>query len=315
LNKLEKTINNLKNKASADELLSVNMLKDIFDVVGYPLLNIINTSLETGVVPSELKSSVIIPIPKIANPKKPEELRPINLLPAIEKVLEIIVHEQLVNYLEDNGILFVGQSGFRSKHSCESACQFLLSKWKKQIDEGNIIVSVFVDLKRAFETINRNKLIDICKVYGVGGTVLNWLENYLNDRYQTTKVANTMSQKIKINYGVPQGSVLGPLLFILYINDIDKYICNSFINLYVVLSVSGTNFEQVVDIINNELNVLNNWLKFKSLKLNATKTKCMILGTRHKCKLFKESNFEIRIDSVCIDQVEEVGYLGVQLDP
>lgn len=101
--------------------------------------------------------------------------------------MEIVVHEQLSEYLEKNNILYEGQSGFRSDHSCESACQFVLCRWKKDMDRGDITVSVFVDLKRAFETIDREKLITTCEVYGVKATALKWFKSYLSGRYRTTK--------------------------------------------------------------------------------------------------------------------------------
>lgn len=277
-----------------------------------------NSSLESGILPKDLKCSVVVPVPKVDNPKKLEELRPVNLIPIIDKVLELLVHEQLTEYFEKNNIFCQGQFGFRNKHSCESACQFVFSKWKKDIDEGNIVLGVFVDLKRAFETIDRKKLIEMCGVYGVGGVALGWLGSYLDKRYQITKIDDRVSQQMEICYGVPQGSVLGPLLFILYINDITKYVRNSFVNLYAddtVLSVSGTNYLEVVNIMNSELKKLDNWLKFKKLKLNADKTKFMVFGSQHNCKLFKELNFNITIESVNIEQVDIFKYLGIQLDP
>lgn len=317
LNKLERTITQLKNKSSGDDILSVKLLKNIFHTVGFPLLNLINTSIKKGMLPAELKISTVVPIPKVNFPKKGEELRPINLLPVVEKVIERVVHEQINEYLEKKAIFYEGQSGFRNKHSCESACQLVLSKWKKEIDNGNIIVSVFVDLKRAFETIDRQKLLKTCEVYGIEGTVLKWLQHYLTDRHQRTKIGVKSSQKSCIKYGVPQGSVLGPLLFILYINDVKRYLTKSDVNLYAddtVISVSGPNFKEVVDIINKELNIFKNWLYVKKLKLNSTKTKCMVFGTRNKCKLAMNEKLHIKIDSVIIEQVTEVQYLGIKLD-
>lgn len=319
LNKLRTTIEKLKkNKASGDEIICAKLIKKLYNVIGYPLLHIVNSSLESGILPKDLKCSVVVPVPKVDNPKKLEELRPVNLIPIIDKVLELLVHEQLTEYFEKNNIFCQGQFGFRNKHSCESACQFVFSKWKKDIDEGNIVLGVFVDLKRAFETIDRKKLIEMCGVYGVGGVALGWLGSYLDKRYQITKIDDRVSQQMEICYGVPQGSVLGPLLFILYINDITKYVRNSFVNLYAddtVLSVSGTNYLEVVNIMNSELKKLDNWLKFKKLKLNADKTKFMVFGSQHNCKLFKELNFNITIESVNIEQVDIFKYLGIQLDP
>ncbi|KAJ8930498.1 hypothetical protein NQ314_016697 [Rhamnusium bicolor] len=128
----------LKSKSVSDSELNVNLLKSLFEVIGYPLLNLVNTVLRTGNMLSELKVSTIVPVPKVKDPSKPSEYRPINLLPIIDKIIEIVVSKQLTEYFEENSLLYDGQSGFRKKHSCESAVQ--------------LVLSVFGDLQRAFET-------------------------------------------------------------------------------------------------------------------------------------------------------------------
>ncbi|KAL3277357.1 hypothetical protein HHI36_012707 [Cryptolaemus montrouzieri] len=167
LNKLSNIITQMKNKSSGDELLSVALLKSLFPVIGYPLLNFVNSCLRTAELPTDLKCSIIIPVPKVNAPKGPVDFRPINLLPVLEKVLEIIVYEHLIKFIEKNDILFPFQSGFRKNHSCESACQLVCTKWKRDIDKGNIILGVFVDLKTAFEIVDRERLLVKCERLGI----------------------------------------------------------------------------------------------------------------------------------------------------
>nr|CAI5833762.1 unnamed protein product [Callosobruchus analis] len=316
LNRLRKTIMQLNSKATGDELLTVRLIKELFDTIGYPLLNIINTSLQNGILPPELKKSTVVPVPKTRNPGKYEDLRPINLMPVVEKILEILVHGELVDHLVKNEILYEGQSGFRQDHSCETACQLVCAKWKKEIDEGKIIVSVFVDLKRAFETIDRKRLLEKCEKYGLKGVVLKWLNDYLSNRWQRVKIENVYSECLKVEHGVPQGSVLGPLLFLIYINDIQHFLKESFISLFAddtLISVSGSNIKHVVEIVNREMIHLSEWLKCNKIKLNVQKTKCMVIGSRHNCQRVSD-NISVKIDDISISVVDQIKYLGVQID-
>lgn len=318
ISELRKIVYSFKNKSTSDSLLSVELVKKLFGVIGYPLLYIINTSITTGRFPSELKTSVIVPIPKVSNPSVPADFRPINLLPVIDKIIETIICNQLRTYFETNCLLYDGQSGFRNKHSCESALQYTCAAWRKNMSESRITLSVFVDLKRAFETIDRDILISKLGLYGIRGNALNWIKNFLDNRYHQTKVEGVESGKRHSVWGVPQGSVLGPLLFIIYINDIYMKLTNSFVNLFAddtLISVSGQNFEQLTTRLNDELKTLYVWLCENKLKLNSAKTKCMVIGSRANCQKYLNLNLALNINGENVQFVNEIKYLGVILDP
>lgn len=207
LTKLKETVYSLKDCAGVDSVTK-RVMTDSFDVVGEQLLAIVNRSLESGEFPQPWKRTLVIPIPKVPKSTRPEDHRPINILPLYEKVLETIVKEQLLAFVDRTKVLLEEQSGFRKHHSCESALNLLLLKWKQAIEEGKIVLSVFVDLKRAFETIDRTKLKAVLRRYGVRGSALKWFSSYLDSRTQVTRYNGSTSAATAVDLGVPQGSVL-----------------------------------------------------------------------------------------------------------
>lgn len=286
---------------------------DALDVVAVDLLDIVNSSLSKGEFPDAWKQTLVIPIPKIPNSKKPEDHRPINMLPLYEKVMETIVKEQVTAYIDRLGVLVSEQSGFRKQHSCESALNLLLFKWKQYVERGNIVLSVFVDLKRAFETIDRTKLIQVLKKYGIRGQALNWFSSYLSNRTQVTKYNSAVSPATAVDLGVPQGSVLGPLLFMLYINDIKQALRKVQVNLFAddtVLFMVGDSFDECFDAMNDELVGFTKWLKWKKLQLNIAKTKCMVVTTRR----LNNNGGVVWMDGQAVERVQSIKYLGVMLD-
>lgn len=318
MTELKKIVQKLKTSSTSDDVLTIKLFKEIFCEVSYPVLHLINTSLRTAVVPDDLKTSVIVPIEKVLNPKNPWELRPINLLSLIDKVLETVVKGQLCEHFEKNDLFFEGQSGFRAKFSCESAIQFACSEWREIINKkDHIVINVFVDLQRAFETIDRTKLLHKLKCYGISENVYKWIECYLQNRQQVTKVNGNVSPKVMNNLGVPQGSVLGPLLFIIFINDVGRILKHSNVKLFAddtLISISGNDYNDCVNRLNEDLILFYDWLCDNKLKLNVNKTKCMVIGSKTNCDNFLNSNLKVVIDGKNIEHVNEMKYLGVIID-
>ena len=314
---LRQKISLLKVRNNVNDILTSKFIRNTIDTLGFVLLNFINTSLQYGNFPTELKVSTIVPIPKIQNATEMNDYRPINTLPDIEKLLELSVYDQVVDYFQMNNLFIGNQSGFRKKHSCETAVQLTISKWKQIIDEGNFIVAVFIDFKRAFETIDREILINKLKYYGINGTVLKWFKQYIIERQQVTKIGNSISNALNNNIGVPQGSVLGPLLFIVYLNDINHIDGCDFINLFAddtLVACWGNDINVVVNRMNSVLVKLEKFLNVNKLKLNVLKTKSMILGTKYKLKNINITDFQLKIENENIEWVTEIKYLGIIID-
>lgn len=316
ISEISKIVCSMPAKKGTTDGISTGLLKDIFEAIGPQMTEMINTSLRMGVVPMSLKLAEIIPIPKIQGTNKAEELRPINKLSQVEKLIELIVKEQLNKFILKHDILSINQYGFQRGKSCEMAVQKLISEWKREIGKGMIVGAVFIDLKRAFETVNRTRLVDKLSNYGIGGRVKDWFTSYLTDREQKVIIEDVISKAKKTKHGVPQGSVLGPILFLLYINDITHYIKeNCRIVLFaddMVIYTIGNSSRELEANLNEQLRVLEGYLDDNSLALNKQKTKLMVMkGPREN----KGEWVSIKTcDGTVIEKVNEHKYLGVILD-
>lgn len=313
---LRTTVLSLKNTVGVNDNLSTRVIKDAFDVVGNRFLDVVNLSLSIGTFPERWKTSYIVPVPKIQNSNQCTNFRPINTVPVYEKILEVVVKNQLMEYCDENSVIVGNQSGFRKNHSCESVLLNITDEWYRAMDENYIILAVFLDFKRAFETINRDLLIKKLEKIGMGGTVLKWFQSYLHNRQQKVKYKKCMSQSIQNNFGVPQGTVLGPILFILYVNDIIKCVKNCKISLFAddtMIYIIGKDIENMFNVMNTELQNIFKWLCCNDLCINVDKSKYMLIGSNDKIATI-DSKLCIKINSNKIERVNEIKYLGVILD-
>ena len=324
----------MENKNSKDMFdLSNNLLKKIINNITVPLCHIINTSLKSGEIPYQLKMAKVIPIFKQNGDKDlPTNYRPISLLPIFSKLVEKVVYIQLTDYLSFNNILSNQQYGFQAKKSTIHPMIHLVNEIGKAKNENKFTIGVFCDLRKCFDTISRPKLIKKLSKIGIRGTALKWFENYLSNRKQFVHCNKESSSKLVIDKGVPQGSILGPILFLIYINDLPTAT-----DLFTLLFaddtsflISGKNLNDIVLKLNKELKKICTWFRANDMSLNPEKTKFIIFNKQEKSINWEELNIYLdfnnnnenktdlkkQLDFINTkSKIPAIKFLGVYIDP
>ena len=307
-------IQSLPNKGTGPTSIPLMMLKDVADIIVVPLCHIINVSFSTGVFPDLLKVAKVLPLHKGGSTLDPNNFRPISLLSIFDKIIEKLMHKRLYKFLEEHSILYENQFGFRKKNSTVYALMEITERIKDTIDNGKFGCGIFIDLKKAFDTVNHEILLTKLEHCGVRGILLEWFKSYLTGRKQFVSFNGESSDLKDIACGVPQGSVLGPLLFLIYINDLpnvsDKLKFFLFADDTNIYYESGDLLE-LEKTINKELKQLSMWLKVNRLALNISKTNFLIF---HSVKRKVYHNVTLKLDKKALCQKDNIKYLGVLVD-
>jgi hypothetical protein len=313
-----KTISSLSSKPSSghDNISSI-LIKKIAQPLSSPLALIINQSLKTGIFPERLKLAKVIPIYKKDDLTIFDNYRPISLLPVISKIFERIVFNQMYAYLTSNNLLYDSQHGFRMEHSTETASLEFIDKIYMSLDNGFTPLALFLDLSKAFDTLDHDILLSKLDYYGISGNEHLWFKNYLKDRQQFTMYSEINSDLLPLNTGVPQGSILGPLLFLIYVNDIN-YASDFFdMLLYaddttLVTPLCASNLRSITPNLNDELCKIYDWLCLNRLSLNVKKTKYMVF--RYPQRSFLPSDYpDLILANTPIERVEQFDFLGLTI--
>ena len=297
-----------------------HFLKIAFPVIAESLCDIFNLSIATGVFPENWKTARVNPIFKSGEKNNRSNYRPISVLPFLARLFEKLIYNQLYDYLDKNKLLYSGQSGYRALHSTVTCLLSGTNDWHINIERGKFTGNIFIDLKKAFDTVDHAILIQKLSKYGIQGLELQWFKSYLSSRQQFTKVNGVESDIGSINCGVPQGSCLGPLLFLIYINDLPFALKNCKVTMYAddtSISYSSKSIEDLTETLNNELKCLKEWLQGNKLSLNVTKTQAMVIGSRPNLKKIGENTVgspAFVIDDSPVELVDSIKYLGVQVD-
>jgi hypothetical protein len=270
----------MKPKASSGfDSISPKLLQGIIRGISFPLKHIINLSLEKGEFPNKMKIAKVIPIFKSGESSSLVNYRPISLLPTFSKVLERIVYRRLDQYLKKNKVLTASQYGFQASLSTEFAILELQDRIASALSSGSWCLGVFLDLSKAFDTINHNILIKKLESYGIRGLASSWFQSYFSNRKQYTLVKDNESSVNVISCGVPQGSILGPILFLIYMNDINNVINTGVPVLFADdtnILYTDKNLNTLKQNANYELKQLSQWFTSNKLSVNTSKTKVML---------------------------------------
>ena len=310
-----KVIETLKNgKSPGPDNIPVNLVKEHKFFFANFLSTVFNFSVSSGIFPDILKLAKVVPVFKSGDPKILNNYRPISTLSVFNKVLESIVYNRLSSFLEKNNFFYKSQFGFRKSSGTTNSVIENIDYVLKELDKSNVVASAFLDLSKAFDTIDHKILLLKLEKYGIRGIALEFFKNYLSNRKQFVCMNGIKSSTLELNIGVPQGSNLGPLLFLIYINDISRLKLHGSISLFAddtAIFYSDRNPANVLKFIKDDLILLNLYFQENLLSLNYNKTKFMIFSSRKKNLEHIKS---IDINGFLVQRVETFKFLGITID-
>ena len=314
---LEIAFTNLKsNKSPGFDEISPNVIKFVFDELIIPIRHVFDLSLKKGIFPDKLKVARVTPIFKSGDDGLVNNYRPISVLSCFSKILERIMYNRLYSFLVENNILYDKQFGFQKEHSTEHAILQLTNQIFQSFSQDKFTLGVFIDLSKAFDTVDHNILLNKLSFYGVRNNSLKWFRSYLSNRKQYISTDQGNTDMEYITCGVPQGSILGPLLFLIFVNDLkqstllDPIMFADDTNLF----YSNENITSLFETVNRELGNINLWFQANKLSLNVIKTKYVFFHKPRKKMIIPLNLPILKINETEIKRVQSIKFLGVIID-
>ena len=304
------------NKATGLDNISAKFLKYCAKSISPIVCKLMNVCIDTNSFPSDWKCAKVSPLFKKGKKEFLCNYRPISILPVLSKCLEKHIHVHFYNFLNVHNLISDSQSGFRANHSCQTALTNITNTWYDAIDKGLLTGVLFLDFRKAFDLVNHQILLSKLKLYGCSSKTVEFFQSYLSGRFQILNFKNTLSDSLPLSVGVPQGSILGPLLFILYVNDLPLATNHCSLYMYADDTAAQTHAKSL-DIVNQYLSddakLVSKWCDINKMCINTEKTKAMLVTTsQRKCKL--KDDLSVLINNVNIENVNNEKLLGVTID-
>ena len=306
-------------KSTGLDDIGPRILKLSYDIISPSITFLINKSLSLGIFPNVWKTANIIPIHKTGPKEDVNNYRPISILPTVSKIMEKWIHLKFMNYLNDNRLLHEKQSGFRAGHSTESALILLIDSWLKAINEGKLVGCVMIDFRKAFDLVDHAVLLKKLEIYKCGKSALSWFKSYLSTRTQKVSIKHSKSDTENITCGVPQGSILGPLLFLIFINDLPLKLQNivASTDLYADdTTIYDIQYDKQVleNNLQRSLILLQQWCKENGMLINTDKTKVMFITSRQKRCNLNDASFHLKCNNIDLKLTKGDKILGANID-
>ena len=308
-----KLIMNLKISKQPINFIPVKILKEFSSFIAPTLCDIMNKSFSSGIFPNALKRALVVPVFKGGKPHEIKIFPPISVLPVLSTVFERSIYNRIYSFIQKFSILSNFQHGFLKGLSTQSAVNSLTEYLYDTLDSKEIAINIFIDFRKAFDTVQHCILLRKLESYGIRGLPLLLIRNYLSDRVQAVRVGDSLSSFRTISVGVPQGSILGPILFLLYINDLPNFSNSVSPILYAddtTLSFRNKSATDVVDSCNRELIEFSRWATCNRLSINTEKTVAMIVSNFN----LSNQNFTISLNDSILDLNQSCKFLGLVLD-
>ena len=317
-------LNQLKRLPLQSKLDVLNMDTRLLNIssihIASSLCRILNASLENGVIPRDFKLARITPVYKGKGSKYDESsYRPISVIATLAMILEREVAKQIMEYLLSNDLISIDQFAFLKHHSTVTSLHRLIDDWMEAFNEGEYVLACFFDVMKCFDSINHNILLQKLEYYGFKDFSHKWVTNYLSERQQMVSCDGKQSSRSYVRTGVPQGSALGPLLFIIFINDFPQNISNSLSNMFAddcCIYTFGKDLELIKNKFQKSVTEANKWYNNNNLPVNIPKSMCMLSIPDHVLNRLNDGqkSLDTKLNNDSLKQVTSTPYLGVQVD-